>query len=403
MVNRCSNTYYYKKHLNFMKKIFDIDKIKKLRKELHQNPELSDNEYKTAERIANFLHELAPDELIRGIGGNGIACIFKGGKEGPSVLFRCDMDALPIDESNDFDHKSVNNGVAHKCGHDGHMAIISGLAEVFSKNKPERGQVVLVYQPSEENGQGANRMLNDKKWDKIKADYVFALHNLPGYKKKAIVTKNENFASASKGMIIKLKGKTSHAAEPENGITPAIAMADIIKELSYLPKKENTFADFTLVTVIHARLGEVAFGTTPGYAEIMATLRTFTNRDMEVLTEQAEIITKHFAAENFLSCEISYTEDFPATFNDEGLNETVKESAKELKLEIQNLENPFKWSEDFGHFTNKYPGVLFGVGSGENHPQLHNPDYDFPDDIIEDSVKLLYQIFKNITKDQNNQ
>lgn len=400
---RCSNTYYYKKHLNPMNKLFDIDKIKSLRKELHQNPELSDNEYKTAERIANFLHDLKPDQLIRGIGGNGIACIFKGKKDGPSVLFRCDMDALPIEETNDFEYKSVNKGVAHKCGHDGHMAIISGLAEAFSKNRPESGQVVLVYQPSEENGQGADRMLNDSKWEKIDIDYAFALHNLPGFKKKTIVARNENFASASKGMIIKLRGKTSHAAEPENGITPAIAMAEIIKELSSLPQKGETFSDFTLVTIIYARLGEIAFGTTPGYAEIMATLRTYTNRDMEVLTEQAEVTTKHFAAENFLSCEISYTEEFPATVNDQNLNELVKESAKELKLDLTDLENPFKWSEDFGHFTNKYPGVLFGIGSGEDHPQLHNPDYDFPDDIIEDSVKLFYQIFKNIAKNQNNQ
>ena len=256
---RCSKMYYYKKQLDIMKKLFDIDKIKNLRKELHQNPELSDNEFKTAERIANFLHHLKPDEIIRGIGGNGIACIFKGKKKGPSVLFRCDMDALPIEESNDFDYKSVHNGVAHKCGHDGHMAIISGLADVFSKNRPERGQAVLVYQPSEENGQGANRILIDQKWQNINVDYAFALHNLPGFKKKAIVTKKGIFASASKGMIIKLKGKTSHAAEPENGITPAIAMAEIIKELSSLPQKEKAFSDFTLVTIIHARLGEIAF------------------------------------------------------------------------------------------------------------------------------------------------
>lgn len=144
--------YNNKKHQNKKEPLFDLDKVIELRHELHQNPELSDNEFVTAERIVNFLTHYNPSELIRGIGGNGIACIFKGQVDGPSVLFRCDMDALPIDETNDFEYKSKETGVSHKCGHDGHMAIIAGLADVFSKNPPRKGQVVLLFQPSEENG-----------------------------------------------------------------------------------------------------------------------------------------------------------------------------------------------------------------------------------------------------------
>ena len=381
-----------------MQQLFDLKKIIDFRHELHHNPELSDNEYITSERISHFLTPYKPDEIVRGIGGNGIACIFKGEKDGPSVLFRCDMDALPIEEVNEFVYASKEKGVAHKCGHDGHMAIIAGLAEVFSKNRPEKGQVVLVFQPSEENGQGAYRILTDEKWKDIHVDYAFALHNLPGYKKGAVVLRKENFASASKGMIIKLSGKTSHAAEPENGNSPAVAMSDIIKELTILPKQEKDFSDFTLVTVIHARLGEVAFGTSPGYAEVMATLRTYTNRDMDILTEKAETRAKHYTAINQLQCEISYVEEFPATTNDSKLVELVETSANQNQIEIQYLEHPFKWSEDFAHFTLKYPGVLFGLGSGENHPQLHNPDYDFPDDIIENGVKMFYEIYKQITQ-----
>ena len=395
---RCGTMYNYKKHLNSMEQLFDLKKVIELRHELHQNPELSENEFITAERIAKYLHLLKPDELIRGIGGNGIACIFKGKEEGPSVLFRCDMDALPIHEINEIPYASVKEEVSHKCGHDGHMAIMAGLAEVFSKKHPEKGQVILLFQPSEENGQGAFRMLNDTKWDKLKIDYAFALHNLPGYEKGQVVLRKENFASASKGMIIKLKGKTSHAAEPENGITPAIAMSDIIKELTDLPQTENLFSDFTLITIIHARLGDIAFGTTPGYAEIMATLRSYTNLDMETLTEKAETIVKHNAAVNFLQCEISYVEEFYATVNNSDMVETIEKSAKESKIGYQYLDEPFKWSEDFGHFTKKYKGALFGLGSGKEQPQLHNPDFDFPDDIIENGVKMFYGIYKQIEK-----
>ena len=379
-----------------MQQLFDLKKITDFRHELHHNPELSDNEYITAERIANFLHPYKPDQMIRGIGGNGIACIFKGKKEGPSVLFRCDMDALPIQEINDLTYASKEKEVSHKCGHDGHMAILAGLAEVFSKNRPEKGQAILVFQPSEENGQGAARMLQDKKWQEIQVDYAFALHNLPGFKKGAVMLRKENFASASKGMIVKLKGKTSHAAEPENGNSPAVAMSDMIKEFSDLPKTANLFTDFTLATVIHARLGEIAFGTTPGYAEVMATLRTYTNRDMEVLTEKAEAIVNHHVAKHNLQCDISYVEEFPATVNNPELVDLIETAAKNNKIEIQHLEHPFKWSEDFAHFTQKYPGVLFGLGSGVGHPQLHNPDYDFPDDIIENGVRMFYEIYKQI-------
>jgi len=381
-----------------MSQLFDIQKVIKLRHELHRHPELSDNEYLTSERISNFLSHYNPSEIIRGIGGAGVACIFKGREEGPSVLFRCDLDALPIEEENDFDYKSTEKGVAHKCGHDGHMAIIAGLADLFSKKPPQKGQVVLLFQPSEENGQGAYRVVNDEKFKKIKVDFAFALHNLPGLPKGNVILREETFAAASKGMIIKLTGETSHAGEPENGNSPAIAMADIIKQLNDLPNQENTFDDFRLLTVIHARLGEIAFGTTPGYAEVMATLRTYTDEDMQKLTSLSESIVEKNAKESNLKFEISYTEEFPATVNDEKMVKLVEKAAKTANVESQYLDKPFRWSEDFAHFTQKFKGALFGLGSGVDHPQLHNSDYDFPDDIIENGVKTFYEIYLQILK-----
>jgi len=378
-----------------MEQLFDLQKIVELRHELHQNPELSDSEFITAERIVNFLIQYNPTELIRGIGGNGIACIFKGDEEGPSVLFRCDMDALPIDEENDFEYKSKEKGVSHKCGHDGHMAILVGLADLLSKNPPKKGQVILLFQPSEENGQGAFRVINDNKFKKLKVDYAFALHNLPGFPEGEIILRKDVFASASKGIIIKLLGKTSHAAEPENGVSPAIAMSNIVKELTVLPY-ENRFLDFTLVTVVYARLGEIAFGTSPGNAEIMATLRSYSNEDMQILTERAQIITKENAFRHNLKFDISFTEEFPATINNERNVVSIEWAAKSSELNYRYLPEPFRWSEDFAHFTQNFPGALFGVGSGENHPQLHNPDYDFPDRIIVNGVKVFYEIYTQI-------
>jgi amidohydrolase len=378
-----------------MEQLFDLQKIIELRQELHQNPELSDSEFITAERITNFLVQYNPTEIIRGIGGNGIACIFKGSEEGPSVLFRCDMDALPIDEENDFIYKSKEKGVSHKCGHDGHMAIMVGLAEMLSKKPPQKGQAILLFQPSEENGQGAKRVLNDEKFKELKIDYAFALHNLPGFPKGEIVLLNGTFSSASKGLIIKLVGKTSHAAEPENGLSPAMAMSNIIKELTFLPS-ENRFADFTLVTVVFAKLGEIAFGTSPGNAEIMATLRSYSNDDMQLLTERAKAIVKENAFRHNLKFEISFTEEFPATINNKESIEDIEKAVISNNFKHRYLSDPFRWSEDFGHFTQSFPGALFGLGSGENHPQLHNPDYDFPDSIIENGVRMFYEIYSQI-------
>jgi amidohydrolase len=378
-----------------MEPLFDLQKIVELRHELHQNPELSDSEFITAERITGFLAHYNPTELIRGIGGNGIACIFKGKEEGPSVLFRCDMDALPIDEENDFEYKSQEKGVSHACGHDGHMAIMVGLADLFSKNPPKKGQLVLLFQPSEENGQGASRVLNDEKFKKLKIDYVFALHNLPGFPKGEIILREKVFTSASKGIIIKLTGKTSHAAEPENGVSPAIAMSNIVKELTFLPN-ENRFSDFTLVTVIYARLGEVAFGTSPGNAEIMATLRSYSNEDMQILTERAQVIAKENAFRYNLKFDINFTEEFPAMMNHAESVKDIELAAKSSNINFRYLPEPFRWSEDFAHYTQKFPGALFGLGSGEKHPQLHSLDYDFPDNIIEKGVKIFYEIYSLI-------
>ncbi|MDA3780038.1 MAG: amidohydrolase [Bacteroidales bacterium] len=379
--------------------IFNKEKIINYRKELHQNPELSDKEYSTAKRIVEFVSKYNPDNIITDIGGNGVVVIFNGKYAGVNVLFRADIDALPIPETNTFEYKSLNQAVSHKCGHDGHMAILSGLCVAISNNRPENGNIILMFQPSEENGQGANRVVTDPVFNKeIKPDYSFGLHNLPGFEKKSILVRENTFASASKGMIIKLFGRTSHAGEPENGNSPAIAMSNIIRELTLLPQQKGVFNDFVLSTVIHARLGEVAFGTTPGYAQVMATIRSYTNSDMNILTELSEKIVEDNCKKSSLEYEISYTEEFPATVNNPEALDYVRVAAKETNNKTIKLEKPFRWSEDFAHYGNISKAAFFGLGSGINHPQLHNPDYDFPDEIIETGVEMFYNIYKQIQK-----
>lgn len=369
-------------------------KIIDLRRELHKYPEISNKEFKTTERIIRFINKYNPDETIR-LGGTGVLFVFKGKEKGKTVLFRAELDALPIKEISEIEHKSVNENISHVCGHDGHMAVLAGLSQKISNDRPAKGSVILLFQPAEEVEQGARDVLENPKFKNIHPDCIYALHNVPGFSKHKIVLKKGSFASASKGMTIKLIGKSSHAAEPENGISPAGAISQIISNLHDLREDKTLFTDFILLTIIHIQLGEISFGTSPGYAEMRITLRAFENEDMNLLTSYCEKIIREISHSEKLRCEFSYSEEFPATVNSDQYVEVVEKSAKQLGLETQYVKTPFKWSEDFGYFTEKYDACYFGLGSGIHQPQLHNPDFDFPDDIIETGINIFYTIYKN--------
>lgn len=376
------------------------NEIINLRHELHQHPEISNNEFNTVERISNFMGSCMPDEVIS-ISKTGKAFVFDSKNPGKTSMFRAELDALPISENSKAVYSSVNQNIAHSCGHDGHMAIIAGLAQKIAQNRPEKGRVILLFQPAEEVEQGARDVVEDPVFKQIEPAYIFGLHNIPGVEKNKILLKKGTFAAASKGMTVKLFGKTSHAAEPENGISPANAISQIIRQLHELIESKALFSDLTLLTIIHIRMGEISFGTTPGYAEIMITLRAFENSDMDLLTRKTEKIIKEIAVLEHLKCEISYNEVFPAVVNNPECLAMAEKSAKTGKLKFEYLQKPFKWSEDFSYYTQKYNGCFFGLGAGLNQPQLHNPEYDFPDEIIETGINVFFNIYKviNLIKD----
>lgn len=376
-----------------------LKELHTLRKWMHQYPELSGKEKNTSLKLESFLKQTQPDKIITGLGGFGVAAIYVFDKSGPTILVRADMDALPIDEVNTFTHKSQTEGVSHKCGHDGHSTILAGLSLAI-KNKPfSTGRVVLLFQPEEETGQGAAKVIADEAFKMIKPDYALALHNLPGFEKAGVILKEGPFAAASKGMIVKINGASSHAAHPEQGNTPAPMMAHAMLQLPEIPKKKSSkLNDFALITIIHATLGEVAFGTNPGKGVLMATLRTYYNDDMETLVKEAEKHIKILAEDHKMKIDISYTEEFPATINDQSVTDIIRQTSEELGEKIIEIQEPFRWSEDFGHFTSNFPAALFGIGSGEDSPGLHNNDYDFPDEVIPHAVSVFYHSLEKLLK-----
>lgn len=371
------------------------EELIKIRQLLHQNPELANQEFETSKRISNFMDKYHPDTAID-VSKTGKLFVFDSKQDGPTTVFRADMDALPIYEENNIEYTSLNKGVAHLCGHDGHMTIVLGLAKKISENRPLKGKVVLLFQPAEESEQGARDVVNSSEFKALNPDFIFGLHNIPKAPMHQILVKSGSFAAASKGMTIKLYGKSSHAAEPEKGISPASAIAKIIQKLHILRDDTSLFSDVILLTIINIKLGEIAFGTSPGYAEIRITLRSFKNEDMELLTnETAQIITE-ISKQEQLKIDIEYSEVFPATINNENCLNLIKQSAEINQYDLKEIENPFKWSEDFGYYSEKYHTGFFGLGSGIKQAALHNPDFDFPDEIIATGVNLFNQIYKSI-------
>lgn len=369
-----------------------VKQLVALRHTLHQAAERSNQEHRTAQIIHSFLSENPPDETIADVGGCGILALYRGKSEGPRILLRCDMDALPIAETIPLPYTSETAGVSHKCGHDGHMAILCGVAARLAQQRPSSGTIILLFQSAEETGEGAARVLADPAFGKIKPDFVYALHNLPGYPVKHVILRSGPFAAASRGLTVKLTGATSHAAEPAGGNSPTVAFSHLIAAFSAVPQRFTAMHEGAKATVIHACLGEIAFGTSPGKAEIMVTLRAYTNEIMDRLTEHCQNITRGTAKTYELECETALSEEFPATVNDAFAVRQVREAAARAGLEITEPEHPFAWSEDFGHFTSAYRGALIGLGAGENHPVLHHPEYDFPDDIIESGMELLHRL-----------
>ncbi|RKZ09298.1 amidohydrolase [Candidatus Fermentibacteria bacterium] len=371
-------------------------KLVKFRRSLHRNPELSGREDATSAAIQDHIAAYLPDNLITGLGGRGVAAEFKGSESGSRILLRCDMDALPINEDLDVPYSSVIAGVSHKCGHDGHTAIMMGVAARLHEHPPARGSVVLLFQPAEETGEGASRVIIDSKFKDIEPDFVFALHNLPGFPLGSIVLKNGTFSSASRGITVELTGASSHASEPQKGKSPALAVAKIVEAFTGHSQPSISKGDASELTVTHVRVGSENYGTSPGEGCILAVLRTRTTEEMMYFSRKVEEAARAIASNNKLDCRISWTDEFPVTENSPKAVNAIRSAAGNLGLIIVQPDTPFPWSEDFGHFTEKFPGALFGIGAGTDTPALHSSEYDFPDELIPLGADIFIEIVNEL-------
>lgn len=353
-----------------------LDSAIALRHELHAHPELSMQERWTKAHLMEFLKTRTSLEIVDC--GRWFYAVHYVGADRPSIAFRADFDALPIEEPPELmPYASQFPGISHKCGHDGHSAALAAFALDLDENGAEQN-VYLIFQHAEETGQGGEectKLLREKGISEI-----YAVHNLPGLRFGAIAVPDGTAQFASTGMILTFEGSKSHACYPENGRNPAFAISELILALEGLAKNPR-YRGMTLITVIQVNVGEHAFGTNAGHGELLLTVRGAFSEEMDDLIHAIEQSALEKSAQYGLKCSFRYEDVFPDTFNHSFCAEKVRRAAGELGIPVEELAEPFRASEDFGWYTKQIPGAIFYVGGGDC-PPIHTCSFDFPDALI---------------------
>ena len=355
---------------------------KAIRHALHEHPQTAGNEQFAHDTIVKHLQTLHPTKVYTNVGGYGVIAVWGTDPQAPTIAFRADTDALPI---------------GHRCGHDGHTTIFMRLAELVDGEfniQHSTFNILLLWQPAEETGTGSRAILDTGILQQYNIKAIYGLHNLPGYPIGTVVLCPHTFAAASTGVVYRLDGRETHASTPELGINPGLAVSEIISRFDGFNGQGGDFRQSTLICV---RLGQPAFGTSAGHAEVMFTLRAFTNAAMEQLLADANNAVNEIAARHDLTVTRSLVEPFRATENHEECVEKIK-AAAQLTTDhwpLVTKETPFRWSEDFAEYLLEFPGAMFGIGSGEHQPELHHPSYDFPDALIEPAAQLFFNLCRS--------
>jgi len=374
----------------------DLVELTTFRRKLHMQPEVSGEEKETAKTIAAALELLNPTRILTGLGGHGVAAEFDSGVAGDTVLFRAELDALPIQELLDADWVSQVDGKGHLCGHDGHMTMLLGFARLLKRRPHATGRVILMFQPAEEDGSGARAVVADPAYQQITPDWAFAIHNEPGRAFGYVSTRAGLINCASMGLGIHLQGKTAHAASPEDGISPTLCVSELLPLLDKLGEGGELGADFKLATITHVNIGEPTFGIAPGQATINVTLRTTNDHSMAAMEAAAIDLAKTFAQKFELNVQFETCDVFAASVNDEEATNVAKVAMDAINVPNGDDGLPMRASEDFGVFGQTAKTAMLCLGPGVDYPALHNPDYDFPDDLIPIGAAIFERIARDL-------
>lgn len=359
-----------------------------LRRDIHANPELGFCEQRTAGRIADALRALGI-EVHEGIGTTGLVGVLKGRREGSRTLgLRADMDALPIQEMTNLPWASKTPGSFHGCGHDGHVAMLLGAARVLAADPDFAGTLHLIFQPAEEGLGGARVMIKEGLFERFPCDRVYALHNWPGLPAGTISTRPGAIMGAADKFRITLTGKGGHAAIPQDSPDAILAAASLVQQLNTIVSRAvPPYASAVLsITQIH---GGHAHNVIPAEVMVAGTVRTFDPAVQDRIEERMRAMLKGIATSFDVECALDYDRYYPATINDAEAAADVLEVAATVGT-AELAPEPAPTSEDFSFMLQQRPGayIWLGQGSHTHAAPLHNPQYDFNDNVLETGVRL---------------
>lgn len=371
------------------------DQLVAWRRDFHKHPELALQERRSAGIIAEKLRDVGYD-VETGVAGTGVVALLRGNGAGPVVMARFDMDALPILEANETDYVSQNPGVMHACGHDGHMAIGLGVATLMARRRDHlRGTLKLVFQPGEEGGDGARKMISEGVLEDPHPDVALMAH-LWNEKPVGIVnvTAGAVMAAAEKWHCI-VSGKGGHGALPHQAVDPIVAASYVVTALQTVVSRDVNPLETAVVTVGSFQGGD-AFNVIPDRVELEGTIRTYDAEVRENVLGRVREIVENVATACSASADLQINSLTPAVVNDPGVVEVVREAA-EAVVGSRNVLSGERtmWSEDAAYFTQEVPGCYLFVGSANSERGLdaphHNREFDFDEDALPIGVAVMSQ------------
>lgn len=369
----------------------DAADIAALRRDIHQHPELCFQEHRTSDLIAQALTDWGIP-VHRGLGGTGVVGIVRNGSSPRAVGLRADIDALPITEGNRFAHASVFPGKMHACGHDGHTAMLLGAAKHLARHRPFDGTVYLIFQPAEEGGGGAREMIKDGLFRQFPMEAIFGAHNWPGLKVGQFALRSGPVFASSNEFKITVRGKGAHGAMPHLGIDPVPAACQMVQAFQTIITRNKRPLDTGVISVTMIHTGE-ATNVVPEACVMEGTVRTFTTEVLDLIERRMRTIAEATAAAFECTCEFEFERNYPPTIN----HAAETQFAAQVMAEVVGPENviefePTMGAEDFSYFLQDKPGCYFLIGNGDGAHRhlghgmgpcmLHNPSYDFNDDLI---------------------
>lgn len=369
--------------------------MKAWRRDIHQHPELGFNEIRTAEKVATLLEGFGL-EVHRGIGQTGVVGVLTRGTGNRAIGMRADMDALPIQEANDFTHRSVHDGVFHGCGHDGHTAMLLGAAKSLSETGDFDGTAYFIFQPSEEDGRGALSMIDDGLFDRFPMEAVYGMHNMPGLPAGKFAVRKGTIMTSEDVFVITVKGRGGHASMPEKTVDPVVIGAEIVLALQTIVSRSLSSRDWGVVSITEMTT-DGARNVIPSTVVIKGDCRALTTDTQRTIERRMRQIVDGLCAAYGAEGNVVYQEDFVPTVNSPAETDAAIAAALAIagKVGVDPDCPTCGASEDFARMLQVKPGCYMLIGNGEEGhcgASLHNPAYDLNDAILETGTRYWVEL-----------